>query len=597
MPKDPPKTRAAAWLLLLRVTKSSHLLVLCAALLSVANAFFGFVTPQVMRVLLDSVLDDKPFDLPLGLNALMNREFLRQNLFWCTAFLALCALLAGAASYLCRMAMAKSGERTLRSLRDNLFDHISRLPYAWHIQNQTGDIIQRCTSDVETLKNFLAGQVLELFRVVMMISVALGLMLSMNPRLTVVTLAFSPLVVLYSLLFSKALSGRFRAADEAEGELSSVVQENLTGVRVVRAFGRETHEVAQFDRKNEVFTNYWIRFSSLLGSYWGLGDFVTALQVLAVTLLGVQAAVRGELTLGEFTVFVSYNAMLSWPMRSLGRVLGELSKTSVALGRLDEILREQTEQDDPNAQTPPMDRDIEFQDVSFRYATGPEVLKNISFTAKAGSTIGILGGTGSGKSTLACLLCRLYEPEAGAIRVGGVDIREIRRSHLRGNVGFVLQEPFLFSKSILENIKNARPDSPLEDVRRAAKTAAVDDAILGFAKGYDTVIGEKGVTLSGGQKQRVAIARMLLQGTSIQIFDDSLSAVDTETDAKIRAALKRDAASATTFIISHRVNSLRHADQILVLEEGAIAQQGTHEQLSAQEGIYRRVFELQQNVE
>ncbi len=589
--------------LLMQTMRGGRLLILLAVAASALSVFFSFLTPQIMKVTVDSILNSLPFSLPAfladAIETLGGREFLRGHIYLCAIASVLCAVLSSAANFLCRLFMAKSSEGVLQRLRDRLFEHIGRLPYSWHIKNQTGDIIQRCTSDVETLRNFLSSQVLELFRVVMMIAVSLSLMLLMNVRLTMVSVSFIPLVLLYSTIFSKYIFKRFEKADESEGALSSCVQENLSGVRVVRAFGREKYEVEQFDKKNEHFAHSWIHFSSLLGFYWGTGDFVTALQVLAIVLAGIYFAVRGNLTLGEFTTFVSYNAMLSWPLRSLGRILGDLSKTGVALGRLNEILCAQPERDEENALTPSLSQDIVFDNVSFRYETGPEILKHISFTAKAGSTVGILGGTGSGKSTLMCLLNRLYELDEGCgrITVGGTDIREIRLSHLRGNIGFVLQEPFLFSKTIVENIKSACPERSMDEIRRAAQTAAVDETILAFAQGYDTMVGEKGVTLSGGQKQRIAIARMLLQNTPIKIFDDSLSAVDTQTDMKIRAALRRDASDATVFLISHRITTLMHADCILVLDEGQIVQSGTHEELIEQEGIYRRIYRLQQQLE
>lgn len=597
--KTPPNTLAMLW----DISLGGRLLVLLAVVCSGLSALFGFLTPQIIRVTLDSILDTLPFALPAPLLTLLHslggREFLRENLWICALLSLLCAVAAALANLGCRMALAKSGEGILKRLRDRLFNHIGRLPYAWHVKNQTGDIIQRCTSDVDVLRNFLSRQVLELFRVVFMVAVALVLMFSMNVKLSLVSLAFVPVVVLYSGLFQKKLSKRFHVADEAEGALSSVVQENLTGVRVVRAFGREAYEVERFDVKNEGWANLWIRFSSLLGIYWGVGDFASSLQVMVIILFGVLLTIHGELTLGAFIVFVTYNAMISWPLRSLGRILGEMSKMGVSLGRLREILDEEQEADDPNALIPPMNRDIAFRNIRFRYENGPEILRDISFHVEAGSTIGILGGTGSGKSTLVCLLNRLYALEEGngSITVGGVDIQNIRLSHLRKNIGFVLQEPFLFSKTIAENIKDACPQRSDEEMRLAAQTAAVDETILGFSQGYETVIGEKGVTLSGGQKQRVAIARMLLQNTPIKIFDDSLSAIDTETDAKIRAALRRDAKSATVFIISHRITSIMHADKILVLEDGCLVQEGTHMQLSVQEGIYKRIYDLQRQTE
>lgn len=597
--KDAAKTSRIR--LLWSFTKGGRVYIFIAAVTSILSVLFNFFTPQVIRVTIDNVLGDAPFSLPAFLNSFLEdlggRAFLREHLYLCALAALLFSVLYSVSNLIAMISTAKVSDGTLKRLRDRLFVHISRLPYSWHIKNQTGDIIQRCTSDVEVIRKFLSDQVLELVRITLMCVAAVSLMFSMNPRLTTVSLVFMPLVVLYTSLFSGKIHKRFLAADEAEGALSATVQENLTGVRVVRAFGRQAHEVEMFDNKNNAFADYWIRLSRTLGVYWGMGDFVSGLQIFAIVILGTIFVVNGELTLGEFTVFISYNSMLAWPLRSLGRVIGEMTKTGVSLGRLNEILQATPEADDPAAQTPPLDRDIVFSNISFAYADGPEILQNVSFHVKAGQTIGILGGTGSGKSTLACLLNRLYDLEDGSITIGGVDIRDIRLSYLRQNVGFVLQEPFLFSKSIAQNIKNACPTRSDEEMRAAARTAAVDDTILSFSQGYDTVVGERGITLSGGQKQRVAIARMLLQKTPIKTFDDSLSAVDTQTDAKIRAALQTESANATVFLISHRITTIMHADKILVLDEGRLVQEGTHDTLCNTDGIYKRIYDLQRQVD
>lgn len=487
----------------------------------------------------------------------------------------------------------------LERLRNRLFGHIQRLPYQWHVSIQTGDIIQRCTSDVEMLRNFLSGQLVEMFRTIVLVAVAISWMFTMSNFLTWISIAFIPVVLIYSGVFFNLISRRFRTADEAEGALSATVQENFTGVRVVRAFGREAYEVENFDQKNNHFATLWVKLGKLLGPYWGIGDFVTALQILVIILLGAREAVEGRLTLGEFTVFVSYNSMMAWPIRNLGRILGDMSKMSVSIDRLREILNAEEEEEDPNGLTPDMHGDIVFDHVSFGYEGTPELLHDISFRLPAGKTLGILGGTGSGKSTLTYLLSRLYdiEPGKGKITIGGVDVREMKLSHVRRNIGLVLQEPFLFSKTIQENIAAAHPERPMEEIRNAARIAAVDDAIQEFPDGYDTVVGERGVTLSGGQKQRVAIARMLMEQTPIKVFDDSLSAVDAETDAKIRAAMKTGMADSTVVLISHRITTIQHADCIIVLDDGRIAQQGTHEELCAKDGIYRRIWQIQNSVD
>ncbi len=398
---------------------------------------------------------------------------------------------------------------------------------------------------------------------------------------------------LSSGVFYKKISSRFQVADEAEGELTTCAQENLTGVRVVRAFGRERYEVDRFNRRNQRFSQLWIRLGKLLSIYWASGTLLTCLQVMVIILVGTVETVHGNMTLGAFLAFITYNEALAWPVRSLGRVLSDMSKAGVSLDRVGYILQAQEEQDVPEAQEATTG-DIEFDHVSFGYE-GQPVLRDVSFTIPAGSTFAILGGTGSGKSTLVHLLDRLYDlPEGqGTITIGGVDIRKMKRESLRRQIGLVLQEPFLFSQTIRENISATKPQATEEELRRAAAIACVDEAITEFPDGYETVVGERGVTLSGGQKQRVAIARMLVQQAPIMVFDDSLSAVDAQTDAKIRAALRESLDKSTVILISHRITTLMQADRILVLDGGRVADLGSHRELISRPGTYKDIYDIQ----
>ena len=571
------------------------------ALVSIIVAVFAnYMTPQVIRVTVDSVINDTPFNLPgfltSWIEALGGREFLRQNIVLCALASLIFAVLSGVTTYLSRLHMAKGCEGTVTRIRDTLFSHIQRLPYAWHNLNQTGDIIQRCTQDVDLIRNFISDQLLELVRVIVLIAVSLALMFSMNVPLALIALIFIPIVVGYSLIFFVIVGNRFRVADEAEGVLTAIVQENLTGVRVVRAFGRERFEKDKFNRQNDLFSDMWVRLGRVMGLNWGLGDLLSGLQVITILAAGIFFVVDGAITEGEYLAFIAYNSMLVWPTRSLGRLLSELSKTGISSKRLFEILDAEPERVAENPVEPPMDRDIAFKNVNFSYGTTGEVLHDISFTVPAGTTLGILGSTGSGKSTLTYLLDRLYElPEgAGTITIGGVDIRNISLAHLRRHIGIVLQEPFLFSKSFKDSISDGSDRHDLESVREYARLAVIDDTIGSFAEGYDTQIGERGVTISGGQKQRVAIARMLMQDTPIKIFDDSLSAVDMETDAKIRESINKNVRG-TTIIIAHRITTIMNADQIIVMDKGRIVQRGTHETLSKTDGIYKRIYDTQRS--
>lgn len=575
-----------------------------AVLFTMLAIVFNYLMPQIIRIIVDNVIRTQELKLPKLLLDFVNHfggiELLRSSLGICAALALLLAVLSGVFTYLYRYCMAKASEGTIRKMRNRLYEHIQKLPYSWHVKNQTGDIVQRCTSDVETVKNFLSIQFIEMVRTVFLVGFSLTLMFLMNVKLSLIALAFLPVVIAYSSIFFKKIADRFKYADEAEGALSAMVQENFTGVRVVRAFGRQAYEIDNFDVKNDYFANYWIKLGYLLSNYWGIGDLVSGLQVMLIIVLGAVESSHGVITLGEFLVFVYYNSMLVWPVRQFGRILSEMSKTSVSLDRINEILSQDQEKDSPDAVTPPMNRDIEFKNVNFDYEGQKTVLKDISFKIKTGTTFGILGGTGSGKSTVMYLLDRLFElPQGnGSIEIGGVDIRKIKLEHLRKNIGFVLQEPFLFSKTIQQNIDAFDGTSSLESIRHFADIAAVDDAVMGFSKGYETIVGERGVTLSGGQKQRVAIARMLMQRSPIMIFDDSLSAVDSETDAKIRGALKENTSGSTVVLVSHRITTLMNADVIMVLEEGQISEMGTHSQLlQNKNGIYKRIYDIQSSLE
>lgn len=575
--------------------RKSFLWAVAASALSI---IFSFLTPQIIRMTVDSVIGTEPMDLPgfilRWLESIGGRGFLRDNLLICAAAIVVCAIFSAIFNYNARMGIAKGTEGFTQSLRNKLFSHIQYLPFSWHTENLTGDIIQRCTSDVETLRNFISTQLLEFARTILLIVFALILMFSMNPTLAWICLAFIPVIALYSMFFHSRIMRQFTQADEAEGELMVDVQENLTGVRVVRAFGREKHELGSFEKKNNFYANKWIDLGYTLGFFWGVGDLSTCMQLLSVLCVGSYLAANGNLTLGELLAFISYTQTLSWPVRSLGRTVSEYSKAKVSFGRLREILDSPAEQDEAGALEPDLRGDIEFDHVSFSFGD-LEVLRDLSFKIEKGATFGILGATGSGKSTITSLLNRLYDlPEGcGSISIGGVDIRDIDRGHLRQGVGLVLQEPFLFSKTVGDNISIARRGAVLNDVRRAANIAAVDDNIMQFREGYDTIVGERGVTLSGGQKQRIAIARTLMLNCPVMIFDDSMSAVDMETDAKIRQALRENTGGATVIIISHRINTLMQADKILVMENGGASQLGTHSELIAQDGLYRRVYRMQ----
>ena len=567
-------------------------------------AFLDFVNPKIMAFTVDVILGGDQDKIPGFFYALFSdtdlnekMDFIRDRLYLVAAAVIVGALLRLVCRYFFQLLNAVGEEGVVRRMRDMLYGHIIMLPSEWHSANKTGDIIQRCTSDVDTVRIFLSEQLVQLVRVIMLIILAMYFMIRINLPLALFAVVFVPIIIIYSVMFYGKVGESFYHVDVMEGRLSAMVQENLTGIRVVRAFGREAYEKKRFVDYNETYMGTWKRLMKLLAIFWSIGDFVSGLQVLLIVSVGAVFCVRGSLSAGEYIEFITYNALLVWPIRMLGRVISDMSKAGISIDRILYIMNSGIEEDPADACEVPMDQDIEFKNVSFSYGDDQEeTLKDICFTIHAGETVGILGGTGSGKSTLVALLDRLFDlkDEEGLITIGGVDIRKIRLKYLRQNVGMVLQEPYLFSGTLAENIAITEDHISMKDIRRAARIAALDDTVSKFAKGYETYVGERGVTLSGGQKQRTAIAQMLVRRPPIMIFDDSLSAVDAKTDVAIRQKLYEEAKGTTTLIIAHRISTLMQADRIIVLDKGRIAECGTHDELMKAGGIYAKTYRLQQ---
>ena len=591
------------WRLIRRFLRGSKALFLLSMLCSALAALADMLSPQIIRVAVDNVLGGKETQLPALAQRLIERAggvaFLAEHIWIMAMALLAVALVKAVSQYAYQVSRTRAAETLVKTMRDSLFSHIERLPFAWHMKHRTGDIIQRCTSDIDTMKNFVAEQMTNIIRIVILLVLSVGFMLSMSWKLTLIAILPVPIIVLYSFHFHRKIGEAFLKCDENEGVLSAMAQENLTGVRVVRAFGAERSERDRFFRQNEYYTGLWMELAKPLAQFWSTGDVLSGTQILLIVVFGSLFCIRGEMLPGAYIAFLSYGAIMTWPVRMLGRMISEMSKAGVSIDRIAYIMMAEEEKEHGKALRPDLNGDIVFDHVSYAYEGGPEILHDLSFTMKAGTTLGILGGTGSGKSTMMLLLDKLYElPEGcGSISIGGVDIRDIETPWLRRNIGMVLQEPFLFSRTLRENIGITAEDMPMEEIREAARAACLDETIEGFARGYDTFVGERGVTLSGGQKQRAAIARMLTQNTPVMIFDDSLSAVDTETDAKIRAALERRFGSASILLISHRITTLSKADQILVLDKGRIVERGSHEQLSRGGGIYQQICEIQSSAE
>jgi len=573
---------------------SLHLFVI-SILCSLCVSVLDLVNPRIIGYAVDTVIGNAA-DLPAFLARIPGIRHVFSGIGAAALAVVVLALLAALFRFLAGTFNAKGAETLVRRMRELLFSHLLRLPLSWYAENQTGDIIQRCTSDVETIKNFVSEQLTQLFRTILLIVLALAFMSGISRGLTLIAFLFIPVIVLYSLFFHSRIGAAFQRADEEEGKLSSIVQENLTGVRVVRAFGREAQERERFETKNRSYTEFWVHLMKLLSAFWASGDLISGLQVMLVVVLGAAFCVRGQLSAGNYIAFITYNAMLTWPVRSLGRVISEMSKAGISIDRIAYILSSKEEDERDGGEEPDLHQDITFSHVFFRYQEElPLVLSDVSFTVRAGETLGILGGTGSGKTTAAELLDALYDlPEGcGSIRIGDTDLRDISRHYLRRGIGFVQQEPYLFSGTLLHNLTLANPAATKDEVEEAAKISCLDEAVAKFEEGYETVVGERGVTLSGGQKQRTAIAQMLLGNPTIMIFDDALSAVDAATDAKIRRALSQKSKDATVLLVTHRITTLSGADRILVLDHGRVAELGTPQELYEKNGLYRRIYDLQ----
>ena len=572
-----------------------------AALCTFLSVAADYMTPLLLAETLDHYLSGQPSQLPGFINAWVDKmggpAYMTGHLWIVGLMLVGLSLMGGAFNFAKGRWQSIAGENAARELRQRLYYHIQRLPFSYHVKADTGDLVQRCTSDVDTVRKFLINQLMAILSAVLMIVLALIVLFGRNARLAAYSMIMVPGLFLFAYLFFKWVVRAFRDADEAEGAMSAVLQENLTGVRVVRAFGRQQFESEKFDRKSQDFRRKTYTLCKLLNVYWAASDGMSMLQTGLTLVMCVIFAARGEITVGTLVVFTGFIGKLLWPIRQLGRILSDAGKSFVSIERIDEILRQPVEPEEPDAVKPPLTGDIVFDHVTFGYDGKRNVLSDMSFTIPAGKTVAILGATGSGKSTAVHLLQRLFRPQKGKITIGGVDIQHIDRAYLRSRVGLVLQEPFLYSKTLRENVGIAQRDPQMDKIERAARDAAALDFILDSEKGWDTLVGERGVTLSGGQKQRVAIARTLMKDNDILIFDDSLSAVDTETDAAIRRALRERSRNTTTIIISHRVVTLSQADLILVIENGRVTQQGTHRQLIAQPGLYSRIFSIQTALE
>lgn len=510
------------------------------------------------------------------------------------------ALLQGTFTYLSGRLAARTSEGVVQQLRDYLFNHIQRLSFGYHDITPTGDLIQRTTSDVDAIRRFFADQAIGFGRIVLLFVVNLTALLFLNWQLALFSVIVVPLVVMLSFFFFRRISAAYEEYQKQDAILSTTLQENLSGVRVVKAFARQEYERDKFDREN---WEKFLRGKRLLfihSLYWPISDILASFQMLAGFAFGAILAIDGTISVGTYLAYAGLVIWIIWPMRGLGRLIVQMSAGLVSMGRIIEILKIKREELDVGITSSDckMLGEINFDGVGFQYDEHSQVLRDISFHCDTGQSVAILGPTGSGKTTLVNLLPRFYEYNQGSLTLDGRELNTYSRKFLRENIGIVEQEPFLFSRTIRENITyGVAREVNDQEIEQAAKAAAIHDVILDFPDGYNTLVGEKGVTLSGGQKQRVAIARTLLKDPCILIFDDSTSSVDPETEGEIREALQRLMEGRTTLIIAHRIQSVQNADMIIVLDKGRIVQMGTHDDLMSQDAIYRQVHDLQTQIE
>jgi ATP-binding cassette subfamily B protein len=559
--------------------------------------FFMFGAPLIGKYAID-VVDKGDFALAQPQLLALSQSLSGTQSY--VTYLALSAVIAVAMTavggiflYLRGRLAAVASEDIVRGLREELYRRMHHLQAKYYDEADTGDLVQRSSSDVETLRVFLSTDVVEIGRSIMLVLCVLPVLFWLNVNLAWLSICLMPFLVVGAYVFFSKVKEVFQVADEAEAEMTATLQENLTGIRVVRAFARQGYEIEKFGAKNANFRNHNYRLIRLMGFYWGISDFFSMSQIGIVLIGGAMFIMAGTLTIGDLFAFMTYVSMVIWPVRQLGRVLTDSGKAVVSLGRINEVLDEPEESEEVIPSYGRAKGEIVIEGLCFEYQPGKRVLDDISIRIPAGESLAIVGPPGCGKSSLIRVLLRMYPYQSGSVKLDGQEITEVNRQWLRWQIGVVLQDPFLYSRSIRANLAVGRPNAPETEIIEACKDAAIHSSIESFPDGFESMVGERGVTLSGGQRQRLALARALLKNPPVLVLDDSLSAVDTGTEKVILEALKRRKGRQTTLIIAHRLSSVMQADRIMVLDEGRMVQLGDHRTLSQEEGPYRRLCEIQ----
>jgi len=576
---------------MLRMMTGYHLTYMAANLTLAISAAAKTLTYLLLRNFADTVVGNTP---PFAGN-------LARTLVLTALGFVVLACFEGGFSYVSSRMASYSAESITRRLRNFLYNHIQRLSFAYHSKTPTGDLIERVTSDVDSIRTFFNDQAIGVGRILLLFVINFIAIWYLSWKLALASVAVVPIIIVVSMWFFNKVTKAYEKYQEQEAKLSTTLQENLTGVRVVKAFARQGYEKDKFEKDN---WGKFLRGRNLMrmqALFWPLSDLLCGFQMLAGFIYAGILAVHGEITIGTYPAYVGLVVWLIWPMRNLGRIIVNTSTGLVSYERLMEIVKQKREplSEGSVQDHGPVRGELIFDNVSFQYSDGnTDVLKGISFVVQPGQSVALLGSTGSGKTTLVNLLPRFHEYSDGRILLDSQELKEYSREYLRKQIGIVEQEPFLFSRSIRENITyGVGRNIPQIEIENAARAAAVHDVIMSFPDGYNTLVGEKGVTLSGGQKQRVAVARTLLKNPRILILDDSTSSVDTETEAEIRSALNELMKNRTTFIIAHRIQSVMDADLILVMDKGEIIQMGKHAELVATQGMYKEIYDIQTRID
>ncbi|SEB11174.1 ATP-binding cassette, subfamily B/ATP-binding cassette, subfamily B, MsbA [Thalassobacillus cyri] len=548
--------------------------------------FLFFVTaitvvyPIILKITIDDVVADERYNLIPYLGG---------------AFIILMAI-KGIATYLHQYLGDLFGITSVYKLRDELYKKLQRLPFKYYDNAKTGDLMSRLTADVEGFRFFLSFGIAELIRITLLIVISLSVMFYFSVPLALVTMAAMPFLAVVVFQFDKRVHPAFRGIRKSFGKLNTRVQENISGMTTVKSLSREGFEIGRFSDRNQDYRQNYLTTANIWAKYFPLMEFIGNVSVVALLAYGGRMVVNGQLGLGELVAFFSLVWYILGPLMNLGFVINLFSQSKASGERLLEILeaKEDIQEKEDPITLKRLNGHVTFQDVTLTYTEDDDsALKHISFDAPPGKVIGLIGATGSGKTSITQLITRFYEPEQGEVLIDSKPVDHYSLKTLRRNIGFVLQESFLFSTTIKENIAYGNPDATPEEVIDAAKRAQAHEFIMDMPDGYDTLLGERGMGLSGGQKQRIAIARAILIDPSILVLDDATSAVDMETEFKIQKALKEVMEGRTTFIIAHRISSLKHADEILVLEDGEVKERGTHDFLLSNGGPYQRIYDIQ----